>query len=192
MRSVRATVATVASMTDPSAASADFPSGGELFQGSGAPIAFQYRFVADGSTAKRLAKASVRFLHTRPRVQIMYLLVGIVVFVVIFPAAVSGAVIGVLLSWLVVFGLISRAARKAAAGTAFPGAEFATGFGPVSFVTRTTQDTSEINYAAIDRIDSHLDVVFTKLRGSSRFSFLPAEVFPPDAVARVRSGQSSQ
>jgi hypothetical protein len=71
-----------------------------------------------------------------------------------------------------------------------PGTVQRTGFGRDEFVTANALSSSRFSYRAVHSFDSHGGFVFIRFVGQPVMRVYPRELFPPDAITRLREGSA--
>lgn len=163
-------------------------------------ISFTERFVARADTPRRMARAFVRERHRSPALWILYLLVLLTFAALVLTGMDPSFGLGTRLVWAVVFALVPTAIVVAAVSVLayvvtvrgarvrlFEGAVLESGFGAESFVLRNPVAESQISYRAIKSLRAHGEHVFLRQHGVAIISVYPRELFPDDALERVRS-----
>lgn len=153
-----------------------------------------HTYVADAGFAGRVARASILFVFTRPRsifvLVVMVLVFGIGGAVFADGARLIGAVLGTTLGLLAValtLFLTYRRIHRRSDPTTAAGAVFGSSFHDSTLSLTTPLATSEIAYAAYDRIQFRDGLAFLRVRASKTFAVLPQELFPDSEREAVRA-----
>lgn len=158
-------------------------------------IPIEHRYTADAGFAARMARALFRFGLSRPLVVVLLALIvlitslgGVVVansleFVLV--GALCGLLVGVLIDVLVAVLTFEKTRRRVAV-IAPAGAEYGVGLGESAIRVIAPMSTAEVAYGAFQSAERRGEFVFLRHRSSRLFTVLAAELFPGDALQRLR------
>ncbi|GGI43743.1 hypothetical protein BCL57_000112 [Agromyces flavus] len=148
-------------------------------------------FVAGADTARRLADGYVRYVNTRPvAIAILAALavVGVVLAVTVFGSWIGAVLlvgceaVGAWIGVIVQRGRFTRQVRSVAA----EGLRMRLDARPDGLWLQTALSEGHVQYGAFGSLVVSGDAVLLKTSNGSSYTVLPAELFPPETLARVR------
>ncbi|MDQ3028524.1 MAG: hypothetical protein M3R09_00530 [Actinomycetota bacterium] len=163
------------------------------------PIEYTNRYVADADKRRRFARAYVGYAH-RPRGVWVFHAGVLMLFAMILGSGIDPRYgLGTRVAWGLVWATIPtsvialclaalvylRALRDAKVRL-YDGAVIESGFGEREMVSRSPRSSSRLNYQAIGSVTPRGDFVFLRLHGVALVSVYPRELFPDDAMERIR------
>lgn len=98
----------------------------------------------------------------------------------------GGATIPTSVAALFLAGLLYFRALRGGKVMLYDGAVFETGFGESEMVSRGPLRATRLRYEAISSVTQRGDFVFMRQRGHAIVSVYPRELFPDEAVQRIR------
>jgi hypothetical protein len=160
-------------------------------------IPFQYEFTASADTARRMARAFLRWRWP----SLVRGLLGVFAFYVVLLVYLGDAarwrdrlMIAVVTAFgvaVVVGGGLWVAARIANrrnfSRTVHAGAMMRTGFGETGFVTENELSASRFSYDAVEAVESRDGFVFVRYVGQPMIRTYPEQLFPAGAIDRLRA-----
>jgi hypothetical protein len=165
-----------------------------------APIPYQHRFVVQAGTAKAMARAFVRYRLGQLHVRLVFLGLWLVATLLLFlsydadelsaGARLYGGLFYGLLFTLIVLAigmaLTYVATRRLGRGRITEGAVLETGFGDDAVVISRPGSSGRTAYSVIRAVDVRKGFVFVRFDGNPVTNIYPRELFPDDALARLR------
>lgn len=164
-------------------------------------IAFAHEAVATSDTARLMARAMLRSAFGRRRLRVFLVAVTMGMTVLVFVSfaeddlttgtrllstAVWAGVFAVLLVG-VLAALIYFGNRRNFGQAVAPGTVMRTGFGRDGFVTSNDLSSSRFSYRAVRSVDLVDGFVLIRYVGQPVIRVYPGELFPPEAVRRLRN-----
>ena len=165
-------------------------------------IASTRRFVATADTPVRLARAFVAWRLRQWKPWVQYALV-LLVFTTVFlsgmdrrfslPTRIGWSLVFAILPTLVLvalFNLVTYLRTARAARVRLPeGSVLEATFGDDDFEVSGPLSDLRIRYRAVESVRRHGDFVFLRQVGTNVVNAFPGEVFPEEAVARIRAAR---
>jgi hypothetical protein len=165
-----------------------------------APIPFQHRYVVQAGTAKAMARAFVRYRLGQRNLRLVFLALWLVATLLLFlsydpdelstGARVYGGLFYGLLFTLIVLAvgmaLTYVATHRLGRGRMTEGAVVESGFGDDAVVINRPGSSGRTDYSVIRAVDVRKAFVFVRFDGNPVTSIYPRELFPDDALARLR------
>lgn len=166
---------------------------------AGEQIALEHRYVADGESAVRAARAHVRAMHGRPTIWIVHLGLFLVVLTMVTGplrgpdeglSVAMGATFSALLTGL--FGWYTavvsrRATTRNMRATIFEGAVLETGFGERGYVISGPFGRRYVPYSRVESVDRWGDFTSIRLVDDPVRRLNPSVLFPDEALERFRN-----
>ena len=161
-------------------------------ESNSAPVAIEHEYFTGPEFVGRLTRAALRLLLGRP-ISIVILSLVALALVISIAAAATGAdslilvffFAFILVLWpLTLFVTIRRRFARAIP----PGTRFALGIGETSIALQGPLANSEVRYSAYKSARRQGEFVVLRMRQSSNYSFLPAQLLPGDTLDRLSAG----
>lgn len=147
-----------------------------------------HTYTTDATTAARMTKAFVKMQFAQTKLRVVYaLMLATVVFDLVL-AHTDGLFISFgLIVFMVLLPILTyRNAKRAFGAYAASGSILSTGFGDEFVKIDTPKGNSEIKFSAFQDLKVRDGFVMLRHQGSGIHTVLPQELFPDEAIARIR------
>lgn len=168
-------------------------------------VEFTHRFVATSDTRRKCALAFVRHVHRTRTTWVLYSALLMPFTVLIFSGMDERFSLESRLVWALIFAFAPTlvvAGCFAALGYVrtlrgarfrlYDGAVLESGFGDGAMVLRNPLSTARIRYEGIQSVTARGNVVFMRQQGVPLLGVYPRELFPDEAIERIRGAHRSR